>query len=155
MNLFDPHDGDDADDAVGPGSHPSGRWIEALLRGRGLPVPDAGFRGSVVVAMEEAALERRLMRSGEARFAPAANPRQRLLPGMLAGIALALVVSIVPWGSGSRGGVAPEATATAPVMSAPLAPDEPPDVHQALALLDARRDLFAALSGTGRQRAEF
>ena len=94
MNLFDPHDGDDADDAVGPGSHPSGRWIEALLRGRGLPVPDDGFRSSVVVAMEEAALERRLMLAGEARFAPAANPWQRLLPEMLAGIALALVVSI-------------------------------------------------------------
>jgi len=152
MNLFDPHD---ADDCLGPESQPSGHAIEALLRGRGLPAPDAGFRDTVVVAMEEAALERRLMLAGEARFAPAADPRQRFLPEMLAGIAAALVVSIVPWGSGSRGGVAPEATAAAPVMSAPLAPDEPSDVHQALALLDARRDLFAALSGTGRQRAEF
>ena len=152
MNLFDPHD---ADDAVGPEPHSSGRAIEALLRGRGLPVADNGFRDSVVVAMEEAALERRLMLAGQARFAPAADPRQRLLPEMLAGIALALVVSIVPWGSGSRGGVVPEATAAAPVMSVPLAPDEPLDVHQALALLDARRDLFAALSGTGGHRAEF
>ncbi|MCY3017336.1 MAG: hypothetical protein NT171_21910 [Planctomycetota bacterium] len=155
MNLFDPHDGDDADDAVGPEPHSSGRWIEALLRGRGLPAPDAGFRELVVVAMEEAARERRLMLAGEGRFAPASNPRQRFLPEMLAGIAAAIVVSIVPWGSGSRGGVAPEAKAAAPVMSAPLAPDEPPDVHQALALLDARRDLFAALSGSGRHGAEF
>ena len=152
MNVFNPHD---ADDALGPEPHSIGRTIEALLRGRSLPVADDGFRDSVVVAMEEAARERRLMPAGEARFAPAADPRQRFLPEMLAGIALALVVSIVPWGSGSRGRVAPEAKAAAPVMSAPLAPDEPPDVHQALALLDARRDLFAALSGTGRQRAEF
>jgi tripartite-type tricarboxylate transporter receptor subunit TctC len=49
----------------------------------------------------------------------------------------------------------PEATAAAPVMSAPLAPDEPPDVHQALAMLEARRDLFAAVAGTGRQHADF
>ena len=152
MNLCDPHD---ADDAYGPEPHSSGRTIEAILRGRSLPAPDDGFRELVVVAMEEAARERRLMLAGEARFAPAANPRQRFLPEMLAGIAAALVVSIVPWGSGSRGGVAPEATAAAPVMSAPLAPDEPSDVHQALVLLDARRDLFAALSGTGRHRAEF
>ena len=152
MNLFNPHD---ADDALGPEQHSSGRAIEALLRGRSLPVPDDGFRELVVEAMEEAARERRLMLAGEARFAPAANPWQRLLPEMLAGIALALVVSILPWGSGSRGRVAPEAKAAAPVMSAPLAPDEPPDVHQALALLDARRDLFAAVAGTGRQRAEF
>ncbi len=152
MNLCDPHD---ADDAYGPEPHSSRRAIEAILRGRSLPVPDDGFRDSVVVAMEEAALERHLMLAGEARFAPAADPRQRFLPEMLAGIAAALVVSIVPWGSGSRSGVAPEATAAAPVMSAPLAPDEPSDVHQALVLLDARRDLFAALSGTGRHRAEF
>ena len=152
MNLCDPHD---ADDAYGPEPHSSRRAIEAILRGRSLPVPDDGFRELVVVAMEEAARERRLMLAGEARFAPAADPRQRFLPEMLAGIAAALVVSIVPWGSGSRSGVAPEATAAAPVMSAPLAPDEPSDVHQALVLLDARRDLFAALSGTGRHRAEF
>ena len=151
MILFDPQDGDDC---LGPESQPSGHAIEALLRGRGLPAPNDGFRDTVVVAMEEAALERRLMLAG-ARFAPASNPRQRLLPEMLAGIAAALVVSVVPWGSGSRAVITPEATAAAPIMSAPLAPDEPPDVHQALAMLEARRDLFAAVAGTGRQHAEF
>jgi hypothetical protein len=33
--------------------------------------------------------------------------------------------------------------------------DEPADVHHALALLDARRDLFATVAGTSRQHAEF
>jgi len=151
MNFCNPHD---ADDAIGPEPHSSGRTIEALLRGRRLPVADDGFRDSVVVAMEEAALERRLMLAG-ARFAPASNPRQRLLPEMLAGIAAALVVSVVPWGSGSRAVITPEATAAAPIVIAPVVAVEPPDVHQALAMLEARRDLFAALAATGRQHAEF
>lgn len=152
MNLFDPHD---ADDSVGPESQPSGHAIEAILRGRGLPMPDAGFRDSVVVAMEEAAWERRLMLAGQARGARGSNPRRRLLPEMVAGIAAALVISVVPWGSGSRSVVTPVATAAAPVVSASVAADEPPDVHHALALLDARRDLFTAVAGTGRQHAEF
>ena len=151
MNLFDPHDGDDC---LGPESQPSGHAIEALLRGRGLPAPNDGFRDTVVVAMEEAALERRLMLAG-ARFAPASNPRQRLLPEMLAGIAAALVVSVVPWGSGSRSVVTPVATAAVPAAMTPRPVDEPPDVHHALALLDARRDLFAAVAGAHRQHAEF
>jgi hypothetical protein len=37
----------------------------------------------------------------------------------------------------------------------PVVADEPPDVHHALALLDARRDLFATVAGTGRQHADF
>ena len=41
MNLFDPYD---ADDSVGPESQPNCHAIEAILRGRGLPVPDAGIR---------------------------------------------------------------------------------------------------------------
>ena len=152
MNLFDPHDGDDF---VGPESQPNEHAIEALLRGRGLPVADAGFRDAVVVAMEEAALERRLMLAGQARFDHLSNPRWRPLPEIAAGIAAALVVSVVPWGSGSRAVVTPEVPVAAPAMIAPLAADEPPDVHHALALLDARRDLFAAVAGTGRQHAGF
>ncbi len=152
MNLFDPHD---ADDSVGPESQPSGHAIEAILRGRGLPAPDAGFRERVVVAMEEAAWERRLMLAGQARVTRGSNPRRRLLPEMVAGIAAALVISVVPWGSGSRAVVTPVATPAAPVVSTSVAADEPPDVHHALALLDARRDLFAAVAGTGRQHAEF
>ena len=152
MNMFDPHD---PDDSVGPESQPSGDAIEAILRGRGLPVPGAGFRDSVIVAMEEAALERCLMLAGQARFDHLSNPRRLLLPEIVAGIAAALVVCVVPWGSGSRAAVPPVATAAAPVVSASVAADEPPDVHHALALLDARRDLFAAVAGTGRQHAEF
>ena len=152
MNLFDPHD---ADDSVGPESQPSGHAIEALLRGRGLPVPDAGFRDSVVGAMEEAACERRLMLAGQAQVAQGLNPRRRHLPEMVAGIAAAIVFSVVPWGSGSRAVVLPEATAAVPAAMTPRPVDEPPDVHHALALLDARRDLFAAVAGAHRQHAEF
>jgi hypothetical protein len=152
MNLFDPHD---ADDSVGPESQPNCHAIEALLRGRGLPVPDAGFRDSVVVAMEEAACERRLMLAGQAQVEQGSNPRRRHLPEMVAGIAAAIAFSVVPWGSGSRAVVLPEATAAVPVVSATVVADVPPDVHHALALLDARRDLFATVAGTGRQHAEF
>ena len=67
MNFCNPHD---ADDAIGPEPHSSGRTIEALLRGRRLPVADDGFRDSVVVAMEEAALERRLMLAGGGGLLP-------------------------------------------------------------------------------------
>lgn len=151
MNLFDPHD---ADDSVGPESQPNCHAIETLLRGRPLPVPDAGFRDSVVGAMEEAACERRLMLASEARGAAAASPR-RLLPELLAGIAAAIVVSLVPWGSGSRVAVTPEAAVAVPAEAVSRRGDEPADVHHALALLDARRDLFAAVAGTGRQPAEF
>lgn len=156
MNLFDPYD---ADDSVGPESQPSGHAVEALLRGRGLPVPDAGFRDSVVVAMEEAACERRLMLAGQAQVEQGveqgSNPRRRHLPEMVAGIAAAIVFSVVPWGSGSRAVITPEATAPIPIVIATVVADVPPDVHHALALLDARRDLFATVAGTGRQHAEF
>ena len=111
MNLFDPHD---ADESFGPESQPSGHAIEAILRGRGLPVPDAGFRDSVVVAMDEAAWERHLMLAGQAQVARGSNPRRRLLPEMVAGIAAALVISVVPWGSGSRSVVTPVATTFTP-----------------------------------------
>jgi hypothetical protein len=152
MNLFDSHD---ADDCLGPESQPSGHAIEALLRGRGLPAPAAGFRHSVVVAMEEAAVERRLMLAGQAQGAQGLNPRRRLLPEMVAGIAAAIVFSVVPWGSGSRSVVTPVATAAVPAAMTRRPVDEPPDVHHALALLDARRDLFATVAGAGRQHAEF
>jgi hypothetical protein len=152
MNLFDSHD---ADDSLGSESQPSGHAIEAILRGRGLPAPAAGFRHSVIVAMEEAAVERRLMHAGRAQGAQGLNPRRRFLPEMVAGVAAALVVSVVPWGSGSRAAITPEATAATPIVSMPVVADEPPDVHHALALLDARRDLFAALAATSRQHAEF
>ena len=152
MNLFDSHD---ADDCLGPESQPSGHAIEALLRGRGLPAPAAGFRDSVVVAMEEAARERRLMLASQAQVAQGLHPRRRLLPEMVAGIAAAIVFSFVPWGSGSRSVVTPVATAAVPTVTATVAADEPPDVHHALALLDARRDLFATVAGTGRQHADF
>ena len=152
MNLFDSHD---ANDSLGPESQPSGHAIEAILRGRGLPTPDAGFRDSVVVAMEEAAWERRLRLAGQAQVARGSNPRRRLLPEIVAGIVAALVVSVVPWGSGSLAVVTPEVPVAAPAVIAPVAADEPPDVHHALALLDARRDLFATVAGTGREHAEF
>lgn len=152
MNLFDPYD---ADDSVGPESQPNGHAIEAILRGRGLPVPDAGFRDSVVVAMEEAAWERRLMLAGQTQGAQGLNPRRRLLPEMVAGIAAAIVFSVVPWGSGSRVAATPEAAAATPIVIAPVVADVPPDVHHALALLNARRDLFAAVAGAHRQGIEF
>ena len=156
MNLFDSRD---ADDCLGPESQPNCHAIEALLRGRGLPAPDAGFRDSVVVAMEEAAWERRLMLAGQAQVEQGVeqglNPRRRLLPEMVAGIAAAIVFSVVPWGSGSRSVVTPVATAAVPAAMTPRPVDEPPDVHHALALLDARRDLFAAVAGAHRQHAEF
>jgi hypothetical protein len=152
MNLFDSRD---ADDCLGPDSQPNCHAIEALLRGRGLPAPAAGFRHSVVVAMEEAAVERCLMLAGQAQGAQGLNPRRRLLPEMVAGIAAAIVFSVVPWGSGSRAVIKPAATAATPIVSMPVVADEPPDVHHALALLDARRDLFATVAGTGRQHADF
>jgi hypothetical protein len=105
--------------------------------------------------MEEAAVERCLMLAGQAQGAQGLNPRRRLLPEMVAGIAAAIVFSVVPWGSGSRSVVTPMATAATPIVSMPVVADEPPDVHHALALLDARRDLFATVAGTGRQHAEF
>jgi hypothetical protein len=152
MNLFDPHD---ADDSVGHESQPNCHAIEVLLRGRPLPVPDAGFRDSVVVAMEEAACERRLMLAGQAQVEQGSNPRRRHLPEMMAGIAAAIVFSVVPWGSGSRSVVTPVATAAVPAAMTPRPVDEPADVHHALALLDARRDLFAAVAGANRQGIEF
>jgi len=152
MNLFDSHD---ADDCLGPESQPSGHAIEALLRDRGLPAPAAGFRDSVVLAMEEAAVERCLMLAGQAQGAQGLNPRRRLLPEMVAGIAAAIVFSVVPWGSGSRSVVTPVATAAVPAAMTPRPVDEPADVHHALALLDARRDLFAAVAGANRQGIEF
>lgn len=155
MNRFDADDPADRDPAAGPASMPSDLALESLLRSRPLPVPNAGFRDSVVGAMEVAAVERRLMLAGQARGAAAGNPRHRLLPEMVAAIAAALVVSVVPWGSGSRTVVAPVATAKVPAEAVSRPVDEPADVHHALALLDARRDLFAAVAGTGRQAAEF
>jgi hypothetical protein len=155
MNRFDADDSFDRDAAADAASMPSDLALESLLRGRLRPVPDAGFRDSVLGAMETAACERRLMLASQARIAPAANPRQRLLPEMVAGIAAALVVSVVPWGSESRTVVTPVATAAEPAEVAPRPIDEPSDVHHALALLDARRDLFAAVAGRGRERTEF
>jgi hypothetical protein len=155
MNRFDADDPDDRDPASGPASMPGDVAVESLLRARPLPVPNAGFRDSVLGAMEVAACERRLMLASQARIAPAANPRQRLLPEIVAGIAAALVVSVVPWGSGSRTVVAPEVTAAVPAEAAPRPVDEPADVRHALSLLDARRDLFAAVAGVHRQGIDF
>lgn len=154
MNVFDADNPADRNAAADPASMPSDSALETLLRGRPLPVPDAGFRDSVVAAMEEAACERRLMLAGQARGAAAASPR-RLLPELLAGIAAVIVVSLVPWGSPSRVAVTTEAAVAVPAVAVSRRVDEPADVHHALALLDARRDLFAAVAGTGRQGAEF
>lgn len=155
MNRFDPDIPDEEPAAFNAASQPANEMIEALLCGRRLAGPDAGFRERVVVAMEEAAWERRLMLASQTRTAPAANPRRRLLPEMVAAIAAALVVSVVPWGHGSRAVVMPPATAAEPAEAAPRPVDEPADVHHALSLLDARRDLFAAVAGAHRQGAEF
>lgn len=141
MNRFKSDLPDDRDGAPGAEAPPDGEVIEALLLGRPLPVPDAGFRERVVVAMEAAAVERRLLLAGRARIAPAVESRRRILPEMVAAIAAAIAVSVVPWGGGSRAVITSEA--------APRRVDEPADVHHALALLDARRDLFAAVAGTG------
>ena len=155
MNPFDADMPARHDDIPGSESLSSSPDIETLLRGRTRPAPDAGFRERVVVAMEEAANERRLMLAGQARPAPVADPRQRLLPEMVVAIAAAIVVSVVPWGRGSRTVVAPAETAAFAAEMTPRPVDEPADVHHALALLDARRDLFATVAGAGRQHAEF
>lgn len=155
MNRFDADDSFDRDAAAGPASMPSDQALESLLRGRPRPVPVEGFRERVIGGMEEAALERRLMLAAQAWNAPAASPRRRLLPEMVAGIAAALVVSVVPLGSGSRAVVTPAVPAAVPAEVATRPNDEPSDVHRALALLDARRDLVAAVAGTGLQSADF
>lgn len=145
MNRFD-------DDAAVP--LPNRDEIEARLTARRPAVPDAGFRERVVAAMEEAAADRRLMLAERDRFPPRPGSR-RPVPEIVAGIAAAIVVGFVPWGGQTRAGGAPGATAAAATVTTALPLDEPPDVHEALAKLDARRDLFQGVPGLRRQLADF
>jgi hypothetical protein len=71
---------------------------------------------------------------------------------MVMAVAAVVLFMAAPWMtlSGAVGRVE-----AAPMTPADTSADEPPDVHHALALLDARRDLFAAAQGTGRGSDEF
>ena len=155
MNPFDADMPSGPGDAPRSASQPSGHEIETRLRGRGVPAPQARFRAGVLAAMERAADDRRLMLAAHDRVAAEVQPRRRLLPEMVAAITAAIVVSVVPWGGGSRAVVPPAVTAAVPPEVTPRPADEPADVHRALALLDARRDLFAVVAAASLQDAEF
>jgi len=143
-----------SDDTFDGDSLPSCDEIERLLVGRGTPAPDTAFRDGVLAAMEGAAEDRRRMLAAHDRVAGELRPRRRLIPEVVAAIAAAIVVAFLPWGVVGRAVVVPQAPEKMIVAESAPPADEPADVHHALALLDARRDLFAA-AAAGNRRIEF
>ncbi len=144
MNHFQPADDRD------PESVPGTPQIEALLLATRGPVPSADFRQRVLVAMEVAASDRHSILAAHRPTRP--GSRSRVLPEAIAGAAASLCVLVLAWQDGGR---APAPAAPAVVDVAPgSSAEEPPDVHRALELLDARRELFAAVqAGTAEPRA--
>ena len=124
-----------------PESSPETSEVEALLLATRSAGPDPDFRDRVLAAMELAAGERRSILVTHRPTRP--DVRSRILPEAIAGAAAALSVLVVAWQDGGQGTI-PAAPA---VVDAPPegAGDEPPDVHRALEMLDARRDLFASV----------
>jgi hypothetical protein len=127
------------------------RWLDTCRA----PAPPSDFRDRVLASMEVAAEERREMLADHGRLAALSRRRHRMVPEVVAGIVAALVVMLVPW-MGSAGSGRPDRPADAvAVPVAAMRADEPPDVHHALELLDARRDLFAAVQAAGRSPLTF
>lgn len=119
---------------------PDASGVESLLSSARPAGPSAAFRERVLASMAVAAEERSVL-VAEHRV-PRRASRRRILPEAIAGAAAALVVLAACFVPLDRGDLA--ATPAEEVVAA-FSADEPPDVHRALELLDARRDLFAAV----------
>lgn len=140
------HDLDDGDLLGG------GPEIEAWLGSCRAPAPGEDFRTRVLASMTIAVEERRVMLDEQASVADLLREEPRVFSTMVMAVAAVVLFMAAPWMtlSGAVGRVE-----AAPMTPADTSADEPPDVHHALALLDARRDLFAAAQGTCRGSDEF
>lgn len=118
---------------------PFSRDIEGLLLATRPPEPSWGMRERVLASMEIAAEERRSILAAHRPIRP--DPRSRVLPEAIAGVAAALCVLLAPWLAGERGSAAAAPAPEAVRLEAEA--DEAPDVHLALELLAARRERFA------------
>lgn len=129
-----------------------GPEIEAWLVSRRAPAPSGGFRDRVLGSMAIAAEERRVMLAEQAGVADLLREEPRVFPAMVMAVAALALFMATHWiaPSGSEGRV----EAASPTGADPSV-HESPDVHHALALLDARRDLFAAVQGAGRSGGGF
>lgn len=129
------------DDERRPDSGPDDVRIEFLLMATREPGPSADLRERVLASMVVAAVERRSILA--AHPPRRSEGSSRVFPEAIAGAAAALCVLVMAWHDGRR---APAPAAPAVVdQRRETAADEPPDVHRALELLDARRNLFASV----------
>lgn len=119
--------------------------LEALLLAARHAAPAPAMRGRVLAAMDLAAAEREAMLADHLRAGPWRRARSRLLlPETVAAAAAALAILVIASGGGRR----PDADAPPRRALATITverSDDPPDLHRALELLDARRDHFAGV----------
>jgi hypothetical protein len=141
------------------GAFRSGCDVEEILHALGRPGPGADFRTRVLASMEVAAEERRLMLADHGRLTAPEGTRAHRLPAWGAGLValVVMVAAVKPWSAVTEG---PLHAADAPSRAVPgarmaLLSDEPADLHHALELLDARRELFAVVQAGGRPGVEF
>lgn len=126
----------DRDDTVG---------LEALLLAARRAAPPPAMRDRVLAAMDLAAVERGAMLAAHRRGEPARPERERRqVPEAIAGVAAALVVVVMAWSGGGRVGV-DAVPLDLPAARSTDHGEDPPDLHRALELLDARRGHFAGL----------
>ncbi len=144
--------------APNPAEEPgSSDTLEALLRSIHRPAPGEAFRARVLLSMEDAAEEHGVT-VAEHRL-PTPSPRSgRLEVAAIAtaGVLVLLLVmaSMLAEPKGSDAGTGTDAVAVQ-IGGRSIPSDEPPDVHHALELLDARRDLFAVVTISGPLRDAF
>ena len=143
MNIFEIDDGD----LLGGGPQ-----IEAWLGACRAPAAGEDFRARVLVSMEVAAEERRVMLAGHAEVVERPRDEPPVLAAAFAVMAVVMLVIAGPWIVPAGGEVK---TVAAPLRPSVAPSDEPPDVHHALELLDARRDLFATVQAVGRSPMSF
>lgn len=119
--------------------------LETLLLAARHEAPPPVLRGRVLAAMERAAAERQAMLEGQRRPAPSRTARvRRVVPEAIAGAAAALVIVLAAFTGGDAAGP-DERGAVSPAGRSATVAEDPPDLHRALELLDARRGHFAAL----------
>lgn len=119
--------------------------LETLLLAARHEAPSPALRGRVLAAMERAAAERQAMIEGQRRTAPARTaPARRVVPEAIAGAAAALVIVLAAFTGGDAAGP-DERQSVPPAGRSATVAEDPPDLHRALELLDARRGHFADL----------
>ena len=143
MSPFEIDDGD----LLGGGPE-----IEAWLGACRAPAAGNDFRARVLASMEVAAEERRLMLAEPREVVERPREEPPVRAAALAVMAVVLLGIAGPWMVPPGGEGKTVAAAQGPSVTSS---DEPPDVHRALELLDARRELFAAVHAVARSPMSF